>query len=1095
MKLYQLLTLSLLIFGINACQKDENATDHLFTLLNSNYTNIDFTNPLPTKKTNILQYLYAYNGGGVAIGDINNDDLPDIFFTANENSNQLYLNKGNLKFENISAAAGIEGTGDWKTGVNMADINGDGWLDIYVCQVGEYKNLHGKNQLFINQKNNTFKEAAAQYGLDHKGFSTQSAFFDYDKDDDLDLFLLCHSTHSTDNYRDTSNRFVTDYASGDKLFRNDGNHFTEVTQEAGIISSKIGYGLGIAISDLNGDNCPDIYIGNDFHENDYLYYNNCDGTFTEAITNSTAHNSTFSMGNDIADINNDGLPDIVTLDMRPEDLEVLKNSIGADNWGLQQFKLRYGYHHQFPRNMLQLNQGDLRGDAKVQFSEIGQLAGIEATDWSWSPLIADFDNDGWKDIFVANGIVKRPNDLDFLKTAPNTIRRGDIRQDNIINQMPEGKVSNYIFQNQKDLSFENKAVDWGLDQASWSTGAAYADLDNDGDLDLVTNNLAEPAFIYRNNLHATNHKHFINIRTEGIGKNIFGLGAKVFIWHKGKMAFQEVSPCRGFQSSSDVRLHFGLGESTLIDSILVIWNSGRSQKLESIEVDRSLTIKEQEASDLKIYTKKTKALFKDVTTKYKLDFTHHENNYSDPNRESLMPYLLSTQGPSIAVADVNGDGLEDFYVGGAQGQGGALFFQNENSIFQSTSKELWRQDISFEDVDVTFFDADNDKDLDLYLVHAGNQKSGKSVVLKDHFFDNDGKGNFSRNKTAFPEIFENGSCLRPCDFDGDGDLDLFLGSRVLNRSYGSSPTSYLLENDGTGNFTDVTAAKAPSLSQVGMVTDAIWLDLNQDQQEDLIIVGEWMPITIFINKNGQFKKTIIPNSEGWWNTINAADFDQDGDVDLVAGNLGWNTFLSASPKNPIKLHLKDFDNNRSTDPIISHYQNGIQYPFHNLDELAGQLVQLKKEYRTYRAFSKENFSTIFPNKFLEGAFQKEVKTLSTSYFKNKGNAIFEQEALAQSAQLSPIQSILCGDFNRDGFLDIILGGNFYEVQANLGRFDASFGQFLKGDGKGNFESILPIESGLSIFGQVRDIKQVKLANGKNLILVARNDDKLQLFEY
>jgi len=661
--------------------------------------------------------------------------------------------------------------------------------------------------------------------------------------------------------------------------------------------------------------------------------------------------------------------------------------------------------------------------------------------------------------------------------------------------MPEGKVSNYMFQNQKDLTFQNKANKWGLDQPSWSTGAAYADLDNDGDLDIITNNLAEPAFVYRNNSSENNDQHFIKIKTTGLGKNKFGLGAKVTIWHKGGMNFQEVNPCRGFQSTSDHRLNFGLGASVTIDSILIVWNSGRSQKLENINVDQIITLKEQDASNIKFHKQKVNPIFKDVTHKYSLDFRHHENSYADVNRESLMPYLLSTQGPSLTVGDINGDGFEDFYVGGAKGQGGALYTQDKNSTFKSINDDIWRQDISFEDVDATFFDVDNDNDLDLYVVHAGNQKSGNSVVLKDHFFNNDGTGNFNRNKTAFPDIFENGSCVRPCDFDGDGDMDLFLGSRVVNRSYGSSPNSYLLENDGKGNFSDVSKSKAPDFSKLGMVTDAIWLDLNQDQKNDLAVGGEWMPITIFINKNGSFEKHTIPDSEGWWNTVSAADFDQDGDIDLIAGNLGWNTFLEASPENPITLHLNDFDKNRSTDPIISYYQKDIQYPFHNLDELAGQLVQLKKTYRSYRAFSKENFTTIFPKDFLDGALQKEVKTLSSSYFKNNGNAIFEQQALDQSAQLAPVQSILSNDFDGDGLLDLILGGNFYDVQPNLGRFDASFGQVLKGDGKGNFEPILSRKSGLTIFGQVRDIKQIKLANGKNLIVVTRNNNRLQFFEY
>jgi enediyne biosynthesis protein E4 len=1072
----------------HACTK-ESPTPTLFTLLPESETNITFNNKLTEgADINIVQYLYAYNGGGVAIGDINNDSLPDIFFTANEGSNQLYLNKGNLQFENISTSADIEGNRKWSSGVTMADVNADGWMDIYVCQVSGYQKMIGQNQLFLNNKNNTFTDVASSYGVAHQGMSTQAAFFDFDGDRDLDLFLLCHSNHATDNYQDTSRRNIPDSISGDRLFRNDGNNFTDVTKAAGINSSKIGYGLGVAISDLNNDGFPDIYVANDFHENDYLYFNNCDGTFREAITKATMHNSTFSMGVDIADVNNDARPDILTLDMRPEDKTILENSVGADNWGIYEYKLRYGYHHQFARNMLQINQGDLRQNNTAQFSEVGQLAGIEATDWSWSPLIADFDLDGWKDIVISNGILRRPNDLDYLKTVDRTYVHLGKNDALIYENMPEGKVVNYAFRNLQNGRFEKVNAAWGFDKVSCSTGAAYADLDKDGDLDIVMNNINEAAYVLRNNANEWSGNRFLKIKLNGSKENPNGLGAKISIWCNGQQQYLEVGSTRGFQSASEATALFGIGQSEAVDRLVVVWPDGKTEERKMLPANTTIVLHYEQALAAPAKKEIAQRLFKNISDEIGLNYRHHENNYSDQGKEGLLPRLLSREGPGIAVGDVNKDGLDDFYVCGADGQGGALYWQLPNGTFQSQDEELWRQNISFEETDAAFFDADGDGDLDLYLVHAGNQRGENSIVNADHLYWNDGKGHFAKAEKRLPEINAQGSCVRPFDFDQDGDMDLFVGSRVVHRNYGLSPASYLLENDGKGFFT--ISNRAPDLTELGMVTDALWTDVNGDQKTDLIVVGEWMTITVLLSDNGKFTKQSLPDTEGWWNSIAAADFDGDGDMDLVAGNLGGNSYLSASVSEPVSLYAKDLDQNGSAEILLSYFVNGKEEPLHQLDELASQYPAIKKQYKDYRSFSQHSFSEIFPAAILAGATTKKAVTFASAYFENNGKGSFVMKPLPDAAQLSPVQKILCADFDGDGNLDILLGGNLYEVAPTIGRFDASYGSFLRGDGRGGFEAVHAAASGFAVFGQVRDMAVLELAGRGTVLLVGRNDDSV-----
>ncbi len=1060
-----------IILGLTACAEKES--DKLFQQLNERQTGITFANHLiENEEFNIIEYLYFYNGGGVAVGDINNDGLPDIYFTANQLFNKLYLNKGNLQFEDVTDEAGVAGKGSWKTGVTMADVNGDGWLDIYVCQVGKYKMLSGRNELYINNQDGTFTERAAEYGLDFQGFSTQAAFFDYDRDGDLDMYLLNHSIHSTDNYGRAHLRQLTDELTGDRLYRNDGGHFTNVTQESGIYSSKIGYGLGVAIGDINNDGWADIYISNDFHENDYLYYNNGDGTFTEAGENAFGHTSNFSMGSDVGDFNNDGRLDVLTLDMKPEDEVVLKSSVGADPYNIYRFKLEYGYHYQFPRNMLQLNRGNLNARG-ARFSEIAEFAGVDATDWSWSALFCDLDSDGWKDIFISNGIWRRPNDLDYLKFTSNKEVQRRATDLEMASKMPAGLVPNYAYRNRGDLTFEKVSAAWGLDFVGCSNAAAYADLDNDGDLDLVTNNLNTLATIFENRTNKKLQRNYLKIRLrDAASKNPFGIGARVAITVNGQTQVQELFTTRGFQSAVEPVLTFGLGNADQV-SVAIRWANGDWQYLDDLSPNQTLVIEKMADEGAPMLTNTT--LLEDATAESGITFTHQENLYVDFNLEKLLPHMLSTQGPKLAVGDVNGDGLEDVYVCGAAGQGGQIFIQKFDNVFRSVIQQDISKDSLQEDVDATFFDADGDGDPDLYVVSGGGEAGRKSEWYQDRLYLNDGKGVFVKAKDALPPISANGSCVVAADFNGDGALDLFVGTRSLPGSYGIAPDSYLFLNDGKGKFLNAQPAE---LKELGMVTGAVWLA----KEQTLVVVGEWMSVTFLNWQNGHFVKTEIPNSNGWWNTVHAADLDGDGDDDLLLGNLGLNCNLKASPEEPVELYVGDFDNNFASDPLLTYYKQNQQYSYYTKDELFDQLTLIKKKFVDYAPFARSTFHDVFDAKLLERARHLQAFTFTSAYAENQGNGKFMLTSLPTEAQLSPIFAFATSDFNRDGRLDVLATGNWYDLQPSMGRYDASFGVFLENNGSGKFTSVEPAASGFIVPGQGRDIQI--LQNG--LIIVARN---------
>lgn len=1102
--MYKYLFLLGLVFFIG-CGGDGG--NKLFEKLPSSATKIAFKNDIPEKPDfNIINYLYYYNGAGVSVGDINNDGLQDLYFSSNLGENKLYLNKGNFQFQDITNRAGVAfRNANWKTGVTMADVNGDGFLDIYVNCVSGVQGRFGRNALFINNGNMTFTDRAAEYGLAEEGFGQQTAFFDYDKDGDLDAYLLRTSVHSENSYKPSDSRNTRDPKSGDKLMRNDNGKFVDVSEKAHIYGGSMGYGLGIAIGDLDNNGYPDVYVSNDFHENDYLYFNNGDGTFTESIRTSMPHSSQYAMGTDIADFNNDGLADVMNLDMMPADETIRKTAEGADKWDVYHTKRSFGYHDQLARNSLQLNRGNRR------FSDIAPMAGVFATDWSWGTLFADLDLDGYKDIFVSNGIYRRPNDLDFLTfiSAENIQRVVSKQHLELAKKMPQIKVPNFAFQNRGDLTFADRSADWGLNDTAYSNGSAYADLDNDGDLDLITNNINEEAGIFKNLAADSKQSHTLTLKLEGEGQNRFGIGAKVSIktTMMGKTNSQtlEANPTRGWLSSSDPRLHFGVGGTKNIDSLTVIWGNGKSQTLTNLHVDKEIVLKQSNATMTWVYKpeKPTNQIFDDVTAQSGADFVHRENEYNDFNREFLIPKMVSREGPALGVTDVNGDFILDFYVGGARGKAGQLFIGRAGGQFSRSNQPALSADSLYEDVAASFFDADNDGDQDLFIASGGGEWPGQQEGAKSRMYLNDGKGNFTRSPNALPDLYLNASTVAPYDFDGDGDMDIFLGARSQTSHYGLSPNSYLLENTGKAQFRDVTKAKAPDLAQIGMIRDAKWINIDaatsKDTKKELVIVGDWMPVTVFKVENGKLinytDQAGFANTNGWWNTVEAADLDHDGDQDLVLGNMGLNTIFQASPATPLRLFVKDMDKNGSTDPIMTYFNGEKEYPIERLDDIFQQLPMIKQRFEgSFTQAGSKTFDEMFPADVRKDAVEKEAVEMRSMVMLNKGNGAFAPIPLPSVAQFSPVFGIVIDDLNGDKVPDLVIGGNDYNVKPSIGRYDASYGSFLLGDGKGSFYPISNGSVNLWINGEVRNMRILDQLDGSRLILIAKNNAAMQVLK-
>ncbi|MGB4849326.1 MAG: VCBS repeat-containing protein [Saprospiraceae bacterium] len=1089
---------SALMFACNEKTESNSLNNKLFTLIDPDNSGIHFENKLEfDSKFNIYTYRNFYDGGGVAIGDINGDSLPDIYFSANMGGNKLYLNKGNLEFEDMTAKAGVEGrVGSWSTGVTMADVNGDGWLDIYVCHSGEMKDDSRKNELFINQQNGTFKEQAEQYGLADDGYTIHAVFFDYDLDGDLDCFVLNNSYQSIGSFNLRQNvRNVRDAMGGDKFFRNDDNHFVDVSEQAGIYGSVIGFGLGVTVSDLNLDGWPDIYVSNDFFEKDYIYINKHDGSFSEELESRVNSTSAASMGADIADINNDLYPDIFVTDMLPQNEQRLKTKTTFDNWQRYKYSVDNGYYHQFTRNTLQLNNGN------GTFSEIGRYAGVEATDWSWGALFADFDNDGWKDLFVANGIYQDLTDQDFLnyiadKDVIATVTAGNkVDYKKLISAIPSEKITNYGFKNNRDLTFTNSTAAWGLDNPSHSNGSAYSDLDGDGDLDLVINNVNTGAFLYRNNQqNKSDSTHYLQIHLKEAGKNPFAVGSKLTAYYEGNKQYYEYMPMKGFESSMDYAVHIGLGDINIVDSLIVISPYGKKQVLKHIKADQQLWIDVDKGSPVTSGNLlNTITCMEDITSQTGLSFIHHEDEYVDFDRDQFLFMMKSTEGPHMATGDLNGDHLEDLIFAGAKGQTASMYLQDTHGRFQLKKSSAFEKDSASEDADISLFDIDLDGDMDVFICSGGIETAPESSQIFNRLYINDGHGNFTKASTDIysPRHISSGA-VAAGDMDGDGDSDLFIGERLKPFAYGVPCDGYLYRND-KGKLIDVTDKLAPALKNIGMITDAVWYDMDGDHLPELIICGEFMPVTIFKYQNGLFVNTVatgLKESVGWWNVLKIADINGDGRPDIIAGNHGLNSRFRTSVDHPLCMYVNDFDKNGSIEQIICSYNGTESYPMLLRHDLLSRMPSLKKKYLSYKDFANQHITDIFSLQQMEQALRLEATCFESSVFINHWPT-FERKALPAQAQFSPLFGLSVIDITHDGIPDLITGGNLFGVKPEIGRFDASDGFILEGDGHGNFSMTSP-SLHLCVKGEVRDMETIK-RNGKIALVVARNNNSALIF--
>jgi hypothetical protein len=1090
-----LFLLALLHSGCDRVSDKEKVENAQFVSLPAEQTHVNFINKVEDQEMfNILTYRNFYNGGGVALGDINNDGLTDVYLTSNMGTNKLYLNKGNFVFEDISIKAGIEGKRSWSTGVTMADVNADGWLDIYVCNSGDVKGDDKENELFINNHDLTFIEKGEEFNLNNRGLSTQASFFDYDLDGDLDCYILNNSFIAPNKIELFKNvRTEVDELGGDKLYRNDGGIFKDVTVESGIYSSKIGFGLGVSVSDLNNDYLPDIYISNDFWERDYLYINQGNGKFKERLTELLSICSVSSMGADIADINNDGNPEIFTTDMLPADNYRIKAMTIFDNYQLEGIKYRGSYHYQILQNCLHLNNGNL------DFQEVSAMSGVSATDWSWGALIFDFQNDGWNDIFVSNGITRDimyVDFTDFISDKDNikkiVVEKGRFDWRDFIPYIPSNPQKSFGFVNKQGLNFKDEAEALGLGTPSFSNGAAYGDLDNDGDMDMVVNNVNMTCFVYQNNNEKTTRNNYLKVKFNGNSTNIFGIGATVTLYKGNQKQVLQNFPSRGFQSSVESHVNFGLGSSTAIDSLEVVWPDGKTEKFKNLVPNQVLVLDYKNAKERKQKAvSSTEKQFVNVSAQLKVDkAVHKENLYNDFNQEWLSLRMFSTEGPALITGDVNGDKLEDFVLLGAAGDEDKLFIQSKEGTFSRKLSLALSQDSTFESTCGAFIDLNNDGNQELIIGSGGNEPGRDKKYFSLRTYANDGKGNFKRIEDVLASISGNFSCIVPYDYDADGFTDLFIGSRLVAGSYGLTPKSFLIQNKN-GKLSDVASA---DLASVGLVTDAAWTDYDVDGDKDLMIVGDWMPVTIFLNEKGSLgNKTVIPKSAGWWNRLKASDLDDDGDEDIILGNWGLNSRFRASSSKPLTMYVKDFDNNGKSEFIINWYPplDTIAYPFATKMEVNQQIPALKKTNLKYEDYGHKTYETLLPEPNRENALSLKTEMLESAILWNdKGTPAIQP--LNVETQVTPIFGIVADDFDGDGIMDIWLGGNFFGLKPQVGRHNSSKGIYLKGLGNRKFDYLNPMHSGMLVEGEVRDVKTITV-KGSKVYLVARNDASVQAF--